>query len=184
MMSQPFQSFKTLLLLVMVILACLPHAQAKGQYLSQDEFLKQVFPTSQPVGKNLWLRGQLKQDVKSLLGHDYSKLRVKYWQQGETTTWILEQIGKVKPITAGFVVKSGEIQHTAVLAFRESRGWEVKRKAFTRQFEFTRLTPDNRLSQHIDGITGATLSVSAMTRMARLALRLHQEVQQTLGSDQ
>lgn len=151
--------------------------QAKGQYLSEQAFLSQVFGTTAPSSKSLWLKGQLKQDVKQLLGHNYGKIRIKYWQSAKTTAWVLDQIGKERPITAGFAVKDQQIQHTSVLAFRESRGWEVRRKAFTQQFEFAALTQDNRLSKHIDGITGATLSVNAMNRMAKLALRLHQEVQ-------
>ncbi len=33
------------------------------------------------------------------------------------------------------------------------------------------------LDRHIDGISGATLSVNAMKKMARLALLLHQETE-------
>ncbi len=41
-----------------------------------------------------------------------------------------------------------------------------------RQFHQARLTGGRNLDQPIDGITGATLSVRAMTRMARVALLL------------
>ncbi|RKZ69477.1 MAG: FMN-binding protein, partial [Gammaproteobacteria bacterium] len=34
-----------------------------------------------------------------------------------------------------------------------------------------------QLDRHIDGISGATLSVKAMTKMARLALLLNHEVE-------
>ena len=61
-----------------------------------------------------------------------------------------------------------------VLIYRESRGWEVKYPAFTDQFRGARLTSDGKLDQSIDGISGATLSVHALTRLARLALLLDQ----------
>ncbi|MBW8189884.1 FMN-binding protein [Neiella marina] len=152
--------------------------------MSESAFLTQAFGESVPARQMLWLRGQLKKDVIKLLGHSYGKIRLYYWHHGTTTSWILEQIGKEKPITAGFVVDQQRIVQTHVLEFRESRGWEIKRPAFTQQFEFIELTDNNRLSKHIDGITGATLSVNAMNRMAKLALRLDQEVQLTLAQRQ
>jgi len=38
------------------------------------------------------------------------------------------------------------------------------------------LSADGRLSHNIDGITGATLSVGAVKRIARVALVLHDNV--------
>ena len=49
-------------------------------------------------------------------------------------------------------------------------------QAFTQQFNHAALTKDVTLNQSIDGITGATMSVSAMKKIARIALLLHQEV--------
>lgn len=151
-------------------------AFAQGEYLSQNDFLSRAFSDSTPVMKKLWLRGDFKQEVKSLLGHNYKKIRIKYWQYEKTTAWILEEIGKEEPITAGFVVANQTIQQAHVLQFRESRGWEVRRKAFTQQFEMAKLSSDNQLTKHVDGITGATLSVNAMMRMSKLALLLHKQV--------
>ncbi|GGA64883.1 hypothetical protein GCM10011369_02850 [Neiella marina] len=175
---------KPIITLLLMLLLASPLALAKGEYMSQSAFLTQAFGESIPARQTLWLRGDLKKDVTALLGHRYGKIRLHYWQQGTTTSWILEQIGKERPITAGFVVDQQRIVQAHVLVFRESRGWEIKRSAFTQQFEFTELTDDNRLSKHIDGITGATLSVNAMNRMAKLALRLDQEVQLTLAHHQ
>ena len=83
----------------------------------------------------------------------------------------MDEIGKDRPITAGVVIDNGAIADIRVLVFRESRGWEVKYDFFTRQFDNLRLgNGDQRLSEPVDNITGATLSVNAMTRMARAAL--------------
>jgi len=57
-----------------------------------------------------------------------------------------------------------------VLAYRESRGGEVQQDFFTKQFKEARLTENDKLNKKIDGITGATLSVWALQKMARLAL--------------
>ena len=62
-----------------------------------------------------------------------------------------------------------------VLIYRESHGWEVRYPFFTDQFKGLQLNEQKRLKQKVDGISGATLSVNALTRLSRLALHLHQE---------
>ena len=93
----------------------------------------------------------------------------------------MEEIGKELPITIGVLVnginEGSHIEQVKILAFRESRGWEVRYPAFTTQYQNVKITPPNhKLDQHIDGITGATLSVRAVTKVARLALFFHQQV--------
>lgn len=56
--------------------------------------------------------------------------------------------------------------------FRESRGFEVRYPFFTDQFRGARLREGLDLDREIDGISGATLSVRALTKLARLALLL------------
>ena len=87
------------------------------------------------------------------------------------TAWILEEIGKTEPITFGVVIKEGQIQNIKVLEFREIRGWEVRYPAFTKQFEGASLK-GAKLDRNVDGISGATLSVWAMTSIAELSLFL------------
>ncbi|MDP4884461.1 MAG: FMN-binding protein, partial [Opitutales bacterium] len=65
-----------------------------------------------------------------------------------------------------------------VLIYRESHGWEVRYPFFTDQFEGLELTNENTLNRKIDGISGATLSVNALTRLSKLALHLHKEAMQ------
>jgi hypothetical protein len=63
-----------------------------------------------------------------------------------------------------------------VLIYRESYGWEVRYPFFTDQFTGLQLDDDLHLTDSIDGISGATLSVNALTKLSRLALYLHNEV--------
>ncbi len=72
----------------------------------------------------------------------------------------------------GVVVNGGRLERLRVLVFRESRGGEVHRAAFVRQYQQAALDEKSRLDRNIDGITGATMSVSAVNRQARLALLL------------
>jgi len=111
-----------------------------------------------------------------MLGHDYKGLRIRYWKQDERTAWVLDEIGKDKPITTGFVIKNGRIERVRVLIFRESRGWEIRHAFFTDQFDKATLNKDRQLDRTIDNISGATLSVRAVTKLARVALLLDQAV--------
>jgi hypothetical protein len=103
-------------------------------------------------------------------------MRIRYWAEGGRTAWIVEEIGKEKPITTGIVVNDGSIERVKVLIFRESRGWEVRHDFFTKQFHGATLNGHRELDRSIDGISGATMSVSAVTRLARMVLLLDRKV--------
>lgn len=63
-----------------------------------------------------------------------------------------------------------------MLIYRESGGWEVRYPVFTDQFRQASLTENGKLDVTIDGMFGATLSVNALTRLARVALYLDSQV--------
>ncbi|WP_297527638.1 FMN-binding protein [Thiohalobacter sp.] len=162
-------------LLLLLPLACGP-AAARGVYQTPEAFLDEVFAGQVPEARVLWLRGEIRAGVKRILGHRYPSLRIRYWQRGPRTAWILEEIGKEQPITTGVVVENGRIERIRVLVFRESRGYEVRHEFFTRQFDQAGLDEEGRLDRHIDNISGATLSVRAMKKLARLALFLDRQI--------
>ncbi len=167
--------FVTRLIFIALCFFQLP-AIAGGQYLEPDEFIKLAFPEDQPKAKALWLTKTDRENIKQILAHDFRKLRLRYWIQEQKTAWILEEIGKEKPITIGVIINSGKIENIKVLAFRESRGDEIRHDFFTRQFLQASIKDDMRLDRHIDGISGATLSVRAITKIARIALYLDQQL--------
>ncbi len=90
---------------------------------------------------------------------------------------MINVIGRDHPITLGISVKDGRIAELRVLIYRESRGWEVRHPFFTRQFDQAAMEK-GKLDRDIDNITGATLSVKALQRAARLALWLHSQLPQ------
>jgi hypothetical protein len=150
--------------------------QNAGRYLEVDEYLASAFAAGQPQPGTLWVGGDLRAAVEKTLGHRFAALRVRYWFDGDTSVWVLDEIGKELPITIGVTVRDDRIVNVRVLEFRESRGWEVRYPFFTDQFNNVTLSADGRLSRKIDGITGATLSVGAVKRIARVALVLHDNV--------
>jgi hypothetical protein len=164
---------------ILALLALLVAAQSSTaeSYQSADDFLLEVFAATPPSPQVLWLKGDIKEEAASILGHPYPGLRIRYWEKDARTAWVLEEIGKEKPITVGLVVGPAGMELLRVLEFRESRGWEVRYPFFTDQFTGVGLTADGQLDRHIDGISGATLSVRALQKLARLALYLNQQTQ-------
>jgi hypothetical protein len=147
-------------------------------YLAPEEFVTQAFRGHPPAPSRLWLDAAQRGAVARILERDLGQLRVRYWHANDRTVWILDEIGKEQPITTGLVVDGHALADVRILEYRESRGWEVKYPAFTDQFRGLTLGPDGKLSGPIDGISGATLSVRAVTKLARLALLLDGYAQQ------
>lgn len=153
-------------------------SSAKGVYQTPQAFVVEVLGEPAPKPQLLWLDQTLRDDIRHIMGHDFARLRLRYWQQSSRTVWVLEEIGKEKPITVGIVVNAGAIERLKVLIFRESRGWEIRYPFFTGQFLGASLNGETRLNQQIDGISGATLSVRAVKKLATLALYLDRHLQQ------
>ncbi|NNJ95097.1 MAG: FMN-binding protein [Halobacteria archaeon] len=162
-----------------VLLALVLHAGclwAGGTYQTPEDFLHEVFAGNVPAPQVLWLKDDVRETSTSIMGHRYPAIRVRYWLQGTRSAWILEEIGKERPITTGLVINEQGIERLRVLVFRESRGWEVKHPFFTDQFPGIQLTAGRELDGPIDGVSGATLSVRALKKLARLALYFHRQV--------
>ena len=139
-------------------------------YLTSQQFVDGAFGVNSAKLETLWMTKEVAQQADKILGHAPKQLRQRYWKHGLQTAWILDEIGKEEPITAGFIVESGKIVQASILAYHESRGGEVRHVNFLKQYQGVSLLPDHFLNKNIDGISGATLSVRAMGRMARLAL--------------
>lgn len=157
--------------------ACIGNATAKGVYQSPEDFLQAVFAGKVPKPDLIWLTGNVRKAATQILQHKPSRLRVRYWARAARSAWILEEIGKQRPITIGIVINKERIERLRVLIFRESRGDEIRHDFFTRQFNQARLKPDLQINNSIDGISGATLSVRALDKLVRLALYLDQQRQ-------
>lgn len=145
-------------------------------YQEPAEFLEQNLSGCQK--QVLWLKKDIKSRIEQLVDHPFPGVRVRYCEKEGKTAWVLDEIGKTEPITSGIIVDQGRVEQVRVLVFRESRGSEVNRDAFTRQYVNAELEDDNSLDRYIDGITGATMSVSAVNRQVKLALLLDEVVRE------
>ena len=148
------------------------YVYARGVYQQPEAFLHEVYNGKPPLASKLWIKKDLGKEIYKILGHNLDVLRIRYWQRNGRTVWILDEIGKEQPITVGIAVAAGRIELVKILIFRETRGWEIRYPFFTDQFKHVMLDQDHKLEKGIDGISGATLSVNAVTKLVRLALLL------------
>lgn len=172
---------KPILLFFTLLFAYNTSVIAGGVYQSNEAFLKETFGEAGFEKKVIWPDSKIQAAMEEILGHKYKGLRIRYWINAKRTAWILDEIGKDKPITTGIVINNNKIERVKILAFRESRGWEVKHEFFTDQFKHASIDKENtseanQLNRSIDNISGATLSVRAVSKLSRIALLLHQKI--------
>ncbi len=164
--------YRWIVLLLALSLLAWPAAWAKGTYQEPADFIKEVFNGQVPPPQTLWVTQEVAQGAEKILGHPLRLLRVHYWAVGPRSAWVLEEVGKEQPITTGVVIDAGKVSQMRVLIYRENRGEEVRQPFFLDQFKGAGLQDGDELDKHIDGVSGATLSTRALTKLARLALFL------------
>lgn len=167
-------SNKAWLFCIALLSACLgQQSNADTVYETQENFLKDAFQEEVKPAV-IWLDKATQEDISKILGHPYPQARLSYWRKGTTSVWILDEIGKEYPITAGFIITDNYIARAQVLVYRETRGMEIHLPAFLARFKNNSLK-DGKLVNKVDSISGATLSANAMVKMAQLALVLNQK---------
>lgn len=165
---------KTVYILLLVLVPAFTFA--RGVYQEPQDFIQETFQGKPPAPKVLWLDAEDKKALTKILGHAPTSLRIRYWLKDGRSAWIMEEVGKEELITLGVTAHQGKIETFKVLVYRESRGGEVRHEFFTKQFIGAGLRQSLKLDRDIQGITGATLSVRALTRVAEAVLYLHSKV--------
>lgn len=163
---------------LLVFIVALPAGGAKAEvYQTPESFLAECFSGNVPKPEAVWLTSELAKQAQAMIGHKPQGLRLRYWADARRSAWILDETGKTEPITAGIMIEDQKIAVLRILEFRESRGAEVRHSYFTSQFGGVSLQ-ESGLSENVDGIAGATLSVRAVEKMAKLALLLDRHIRQ------
>lgn len=152
-------------------------------YLTPDQALREAFPDADTVRTEVHaLTADLKGRAERRLGWriEESEVRVHLGYRGGQCLGyavIAEQVGLYRPIT--FLVKvglDGRVEDVWIMVYRESRGGEIKRKRFLSQYEGKGAKDPIRLNRDIIGITGATLSVRAVSAGVKRAVTLIDEI--------
>lgn len=151
-------------------------------FLTEEAALKTVFPGADKVIRETRvLSPGEKQRIEARLGWVLNESSVTVHRgfkdgapQGQAM--ITEEIGKFKPIT--FIVKvtnEGRVERVEIMTYREAVGAEVRRQRFARQFKGKTARDPLRINRDILNVTGATLSVQAVTAGVKKVLILLEE---------
>jgi FAD:protein FMN transferase len=152
-------------------------------YLSPEQALELAFPGADSVEKEeVRLSPAQKERVERRLGWrlaDGALTVRKSFAGGRLLGYsvVAEEIGKYKPIT--FMVSAApdfRADRVDVLVYREPRGAEVRKARFLRQFKGKSGRSPLRINRDIINITGATLSVRAMSAGVKRVLCVLEEV--------
>ena len=162
-------------------------------FLTEDEALKLMFPTSGRIRKDvIRLTPEKKTQIEERIGWKFPEefFEVYIGETGKQTDgYVLIQntIGKHKPMTYMVGVDTtGHVSNVELLVFREARGSEVRTKRFNVQYEGKTASDPVRLNKDIINISGATMSVRSMTAGIKRVLVLVDEFYlkpSGLGSD-
>ena len=157
------------------------YAEKADVYLTLEEAPKAVFPEADSFERrDVEVNDAMRRRMKKLIG----RLKPTIWepfyisfiaakQEEEVIGYavICEEIGKHRPIT--FIVAAhpdGSVKDVALMTYREPVGEEVRYRGFLKQFSGKSLENPIFPRRDIKNVTGATLSVRAMSRGVRKAL--------------
>jgi Na+-translocating ferredoxin:NAD+ oxidoreductase RnfG subunit len=145
-------------------------AFAETVYLKPEEALKIAFKGSEKVvlEKKTMTPEQRAKAVKSAGGSidkdDWNFYVGRTSGHVDGYALIDHEIGKMDPITFMTVISpEGSVRSVEILIYRESQGSEVHEPKFLKQYEGKSLSSPLRPGQDIQNISGATLSVRAVS---------------------
>lgn len=160
-------------------------AEKVDVYLSLEEAPKVMFPDAdrverKDVASDESLRGRMKQRIGRLKPSIWEPFYISFtaYKQDQVIGYavVCEEIGKHRPIT--FIVATTPdrvVKNVSVMMYREPIGGEIRHRAFLKQFAAKNLDHPIAARRDIKNISGATLSVRAMSRGVRKALAFLEE---------
>ena len=147
-------------------------------YLTKKAALDMAFPGADAIDKERkWLTDEQKTAIEKISLLEISENRFNFYvgkKSGKPMGYMLIDhiIGKSFPITFMTVLNvDGTVRDVEILVYREPRGWEVRFPSFMSQFFGMNAQSDFR---DINSITGATLSVRAITKGVKKAVAAYQ----------
>ncbi|MBI3099428.1 MAG: FAD:protein FMN transferase [Planctomycetes bacterium] len=169
-----------LCVIVLSVRVCAQEAPPPAEptvYATEAEVLKRAFPEADDIRRDVWAFSDA--DRKALaekLKRPVNDLSVTVFRpmKGEASPgWavLTEEIGKYHPFTFMVVLdERAEVKDVEVLVYRESRGGEIVKRRFLKQFAGKSLDDPIHINKDVINITGATLSVRALCRGVRKSI--------------
>lgn len=165
-----------------------PFLLAATVYHSDEEALALAFPDATRVAvRTVALEDAVRARISERLGYPIRE-RVVVLREGWRgedllgRAYILEEIGKTLPFRFLVAIRpDGTVDQVLLLTYREPRGFEIERDAFREQYQGKSLADPIRRGADIRNVSGATLSVDALSRGVRRALAIDQAIAHEAG---
>ncbi|MEE2657723.1 MAG: FMN-binding protein [Candidatus Latescibacterota bacterium] len=153
-------------------------------YLHPQEALAKLFPHAEAfIREAHFISEELRTRTQKCLGQRFADDSLAVYIAASADHSLLgyavmgEEIGKYRPITYAVAMTPGfRVTGAAILVYRESRGSEVRRSRFLRQYVGKDLSDPIRINRDIVNISGATLSVRALNFGVRKTLALTEQI--------
>lgn len=155
-----------------VALCCLLPLAAGAQevLLTREQALHEIFPEMARVElERRPIADQTREALEQSLGRNLPEREIEvirvFGGDGSLRGYavVAEEIGKYRPITFMVgVTPDVSVRDVAVMAYRESRGGDVKRRRFLAQYRGKRPTDPIDSNRDIINISGATISVRSL----------------------
>jgi len=84
-------------ILISSFIGLFPTAQAESIFQSAHDFVSESFAGKPPEAEVLWLQADFKKRLEDILDHSYEGKRIRYWQQGSRSVWVLDETAKPDP---------------------------------------------------------------------------------------
>lgn len=117
-----------------------------------------------------WVDIDYKLSSEKVNDSDAAEIYAVYHEDQNPAAYVLfaEEMGKVDTFIYLIIFSpDGSIKKVSVLLYKENYGGEIASKRFLKQFEGKSNGMDMEYNRDIDGISGATLSVQAISRGVR-----------------
>ncbi len=164
-----------------------PEAEPEDNYqiethLTLEDALKKLFPQADKTeARTVTLTPEQAARVQARVGHPLLQWQYEVFAASKAGALlgyaiIDEEIGKYRPITSMIAISThGKVLGVAIMVYRESRGGEVAHSRFLHQYKGKSSSDPIRVRKDIISISGATLSVRAVSTQVRKALAIVNE---------
>lgn len=164
------QSIKSIITAFSAVFICSNAFSSDIKLKSEAAIMVFYGPQSELIFKKMPLPPAIKSEIQNKVKQSFFKEDVYSWKvkMGDTVAGyvLLDNVlGKAMPIT--FMVMfdtGGKILNTQIVKYRESIGGEVASRGWAQQFVGKTCDSGFVVGTDVDGISGATISVSAITR--------------------
>ncbi|MEN8376710.1 MAG: FMN-binding protein [Gemmatimonadota bacterium] len=150
--------------------------------LTVEEALREVFPGHAAVETTAWRpSAERRASMEERLGRRLFEPRYEIMEVRSASglmgyAVVTDERGKYRPITLMVGVSPDlRVRDTAILVYRESRGGQVQRQRFLRQYRGKDSSDAIRINSDIVNISGATISVRSVNAGVRKILVVVEE---------